>query len=146
MRLLLLNEAASPANQCSKSESLEHNTVASLQYDSVAHVPVASIWILFILSHLKLDDALFVWLISHQSAVFFSHNKPAISNQPAVLFSQNKSAPAISHQPNEQAGNCLFLYVPILCQFTFDLCRVGRQQGSLVSMFACQTEGVVLAC
>jgi hypothetical protein len=32
--------------------------------------------------------ALFVWLINHQ---------------PAVLFSQNKSAPAISHQPNEQA-------------------------------------------
>jgi hypothetical protein len=26
------------------------------------------------------------------------------SNQPAVLFSQNKSAPAISHQPNEQAA------------------------------------------
>jgi hypothetical protein len=38
------------------------------------------------------------------AAVFFSHNKPATSNQPAVLFSQNKSAPAISHQPNEQAA------------------------------------------
>jgi hypothetical protein len=25
------------------------------------------------------------------------------TNQPAVLFSQNKSAPAISHQPNEEA-------------------------------------------
>jgi hypothetical protein len=35
--------------------------------------------------------SLFVWLISHQ---------------PAVLFSQNKPAPAISHQPNEQA-TCL---------------------------------------
>jgi hypothetical protein len=35
----------------------------------------------------------FVWLISHQLVVLFSHNKPAISNQPAVLFSQNKSAP-----------------------------------------------------
>jgi hypothetical protein len=46
---------------------------------------------------------LFVWLISHQPAVLFSRNKPATSNQPAVLFSQNKSAPAISHQPNEQA-------------------------------------------
>jgi hypothetical protein len=33
--------------------------------------------------------ALFVWLISHQPAVFFSQNKPA---------------PAISHQPNEQAA------------------------------------------
>jgi hypothetical protein len=48
-------------------------------------------------------NSLFVRLISHQPAVFFSQNKPATSNQPAVLFSQNKSAPAISHQPNEQA-------------------------------------------
>jgi chromosome condensin MukBEF ATPase and DNA-binding subunit MukB len=31
-----------------------------------------------------------------------SQNKPAINNQPTVIFSQNKSAPAISHQPNEQ--------------------------------------------
>jgi hypothetical protein len=46
--------------------------------------------------------ALFVWLISHQPAVLFSQNKPAISSQPAVLFSHNKSAPATSHQPNEQ--------------------------------------------
>jgi hypothetical protein len=47
-------------------------------------------------------------LISHQPAVFFSHNEPANSNQPAVFFSQNKPAPAISHQPTEQAelGNC----------------------------------------
>jgi hypothetical protein len=43
----------------------------------------------------------FVWLTSHQPAVLFSKNKPAISNQPAVLFSQNKSALTISHQPNE---------------------------------------------
>jgi hypothetical protein len=49
--------------------------------------------------------ALFAWLISHQPAVLFSQNKPATSNQPAVIFSQNKSAPAISHQTNEQAGN-----------------------------------------
>jgi hypothetical protein len=47
--------------------------------------------------------SLFAWLISHQPAVLFSHNKSATSNQPAVLFSLNKSAPAISHQPNEQA-------------------------------------------
>jgi hypothetical protein len=50
-------------------------------------------------------NALFVWLISHQPAVLFSQNKSAISNQPAVLFSQSKPAPAISHQPNEQAAN-----------------------------------------
>jgi hypothetical protein len=51
------------------------------------------------------DSALFVWLISHQPTVLFSQNKPAITNQPAVLFSHNKPAPAISHQPNEQAGD-----------------------------------------
>jgi hypothetical protein len=51
-----------------------------------------------------LASALFVWLISHQPAVLLSQNKPAITNQPAVLFSQNKPAPAIIHQPNEQAA------------------------------------------
>jgi hypothetical protein len=50
-----------------------------------------------------LTSALFAWLISHQPAVLFYQNKSAISNQPAVLFSQNKPAPAISHQPTEQA-------------------------------------------
>jgi hypothetical protein len=35
------------------------------------------------------------------------------TNQPAVLFSQNKSAPAISHQPNEQAA----------CQMLMSRCR-----------------------
>jgi hypothetical protein len=48
-------------------------------------------------------NTLFAWLISHQPTVLFSQNKPATNNQPAVLFSQNKPAPAISHQPNEQA-------------------------------------------
>jgi hypothetical protein len=46
---------------------------------------------------------MFIWLISHQTAVLFSQNKQAISNQPAVLLSQNKPASATSHQPNEQA-------------------------------------------
>jgi hypothetical protein len=55
--------------------------------------------------------SLFAWLISHQPAVLFSHNKPATSNQPIVLFSQNKTAPAISHQPTEQG--------PILCEMQF---------------------------
>jgi hypothetical protein len=53
--------------------------------------------------HICEHRGVFAWLISHQPAVLFSHNKPATSNQPAVLFSQNKSAPAISHQPTEQA-------------------------------------------
>jgi hypothetical protein len=43
------------------------------------------------------------------AAVLFSQNKPATSNQPAVLFSHNKSAPAISHQPNEQACQYVML-------------------------------------
>jgi hypothetical protein len=47
--------------------------------------------------------ALLVFLISHQQTVLFSQNKPSTNNQPIVLFSQNKSAPAINHQPNEQA-------------------------------------------
>jgi hypothetical protein len=35
-----------------------------------------------------------------------AYQPPATSrNQPAVLFSQNKPAPAISHQPTEQAVN-----------------------------------------
>jgi hypothetical protein len=49
--------------------------------------------------------ALFVWLISHQSAVLFSQNKPATNNQPTVFFSQNKLASTISHQPNEHAAS-----------------------------------------
>jgi hypothetical protein len=42
-------------------------------------------------------DTLFVWLISHQPAVLFSQNKPAIS----TFLSEQIST---SHQPNEQAG------------------------------------------
>jgi hypothetical protein len=52
----------------------------------------------------------FARLISYQPAVLFSHNKPAINNQPAVLFSQNTPAPAISHQPTEQAANLVRLH------------------------------------
>jgi hypothetical protein len=58
---------------------------------------------------------LFAWLISHQPAV---QNKPATSNQPTVLFSQNKSAPAVSHQPTEQASE-LELHVCTLLVFWF---------------------------
>jgi hypothetical protein len=63
-------------------------------------------------------STLFAWLISHQPAVLFSHNKPATSNQPAVLFSQNKPAPAISHQPTEQAYLLSTLYnTSSTCQY-----------------------------
>jgi hypothetical protein len=45
--------------------------------------------------------------ISHQQpAVLFSQKKSATSNQSIVLFSQSKPAPAVSHQPNEQAAEC----------------------------------------
>jgi hypothetical protein len=62
--------------------------------------------------------SLFVWLISHQPAVLFSQNKSAISNQPTVLFSQNKPAPAISHQPTEQAA--LLLVYELFSQGSLD--------------------------
>jgi hypothetical protein len=48
--------------------------------------------------------------------VFSSQNKPATSNQRAVLFSQNKPAPAISHQPTEQAMIGSFLVRIFLLQ------------------------------
>jgi hypothetical protein len=48
--------------------------------------------------------------LAYQPPVLFSHNKSAISNQPAVLFSQNKPAPAIGHQPNEQAAKRLAFF------------------------------------
>jgi hypothetical protein len=41
------------------------------------------------------------------SSTFLS-DQPATRNQPTVFFSQNKSAPAISHQPNEQAANVVY--------------------------------------
>jgi hypothetical protein len=67
-------------------------------------LPIADSFDLFeSLVLLLLTCSLFAWLISHQPTVLFSHNKSATNNQPAVLFSQNKPAPAISHQPNEQA-------------------------------------------
>jgi hypothetical protein len=47
--------------------------------------------------------------LSATSQQYFSlrtNQPPATSrNQPAVLFSQNKPAPAISHQPTEQAAS-----------------------------------------
>jgi hypothetical protein len=60
-------------------------------------------------THLDQLTTLFAWLISHQTAVLFSRNKPATSNQPTILYSQNKPAPAVSHQPNEHllANTCL---------------------------------------
>jgi hypothetical protein len=54
--------------------------------------------------------ALFVWLISHQPAVFFSHNKPTISNQPTVLISQTTST---SHQPPAKRTGCKMGYAVV---------------------------------
>jgi hypothetical protein len=51
--------------------------------------------------------------LSATSQQYFSlrTNQPPATNrnQPAVLFSQNKPAPAISHQPTEQADDLLLL-------------------------------------
>jgi hypothetical protein len=57
---------------------------------------------------------LFVWFISHQPTVLFLSEQTSQHNQPAVLFSQNKPAPAISHQPNEQADCYLNLFLSSL--------------------------------
>jgi hypothetical protein len=88
--------------------------------------------------------ALFAWLISHQPAVLFSQNKPVSSNQPAVLISQNEPAPAISHQPNEQAVERQLQAVQSLLvdadakseTNTFELWK-GRLQKSLASRDIC---------
>jgi hypothetical protein len=60
--------------------------------------------------------------LSATSQQYFSlrtNQPPAISrNQPAVLFSQNKSAPAISHQPTEQAVNFFYYALYSLSLFT----------------------------
>jgi hypothetical protein len=69
--------------------------------------------------------ALFAWLISHQPAVLFSQNKPVTSNQPAVLFSQNKPAPAISHQPTEQAARAT-LVIAVWSHYHERTTRGGR--------------------
>jgi hypothetical protein len=83
-------------------------------------------------------STLFAWLISYQPAVIFSHNKSAASNQLTILFSQNKPAPAVSHQPNEQAARALaqshyaeFRYVNIwhTSAATFRLMRWTRTEG-----------------
>jgi hypothetical protein len=61
----------------------------------------------------KLDQSLGLSATSQQYFSLRTNQPPATSrNQPAVLFSQNKPAPAISHQPIEQAGDALGLYNP----------------------------------
>jgi hypothetical protein len=41
--------------------------------------------------------------LAYQPPAIITFLSEQTSNQPAVLFSQNKPAPAIRHQPNEQA-------------------------------------------
>jgi hypothetical protein len=67
--------------------------------------------------------SLLAWAVNSNAcmlgpAVLFSQNKPATNNQPAVLFSQNKPAPAISHQPNEQAASLFCLQYEALAKST----------------------------
>jgi hypothetical protein len=66
------------------------------------------------------------------SSTFLS-NKPSTSNQSAVLFSQNKSAPAISHQPNEQADQVMkFLRLLNSWLFTKKCCISYTSQQSIL--------------
>jgi hypothetical protein len=75
---------------------------------------------------MEFSGVTFVRLISHQPAVLFSQNKPAISNQPAVLFSQNKSAPAISHQPNEHAAHfAAVFYTTVIANEQKQYCSIN---------------------
>jgi hypothetical protein len=54
--------------------------------------------------HLLVPCSLGLSATSQQYFSLRTNQPPATSrNQPAVLFSQNKPAPAISHQPTEQA-------------------------------------------
>jgi hypothetical protein len=53
------------------------------------------------------------------------------SNQPAVLFSQNKSAPAISHQPTEQALS------PQLLESTYGQLSVSFARIRAVQLLTC---------
>jgi hypothetical protein len=58
----------------------------------------------------------------HQPSIFFSQNKPATS-----AFPQNKSAPAISHQPSEQAqldGNHVIHHSLKLLTLENDTCSI----------------------
>jgi hypothetical protein len=63
--------------------------------------------------------------LSTTSQQYFSlrtNQPPATSrNQPAVLFSQNKPAPAISHQPTEQAVNL----TPAFCDGVWGLEKIS---------------------
>jgi hypothetical protein len=51
------------------------------------------------------------------------------NQSPAVLFSQNKQAPAISHQPNEQAG--LGSSLRIFSFFTFFFLFFAKNYGPI---------------
>jgi hypothetical protein len=73
----------------------ESNTTAShsspAQLDELSH--------LFDWGTQQLTNSLFAWLISHQPAVLFSHNKPASS----TLLSEQTST---SHQPPANRTGC----------------------------------------
>jgi hypothetical protein len=73
-------------------------------FDPISHIP----WYMQPAMTLRSDELAACSLgLSATSQQYFSlrTNQPAATsrNQPAVLFSQSKPAPAISHQPTEQA-------------------------------------------
>jgi hypothetical protein len=55
------------------------------------------------------------------------------SHQPALLFSQNKPAPAISHQPTEQAVSPVFC-VSDLITLVFDIAKYSNQKNAVIKI------------
>jgi hypothetical protein len=69
------------------------------------HLPGSFISLVVLDGFAVLLYALFVWLFSHQPALLFSQNKPAISQQYFPLTTNQHQPSATCHRPNEQAGN-----------------------------------------
>jgi hypothetical protein len=55
--------------------------------------------------------------LAYQPPAIITFLSEQTSNQPAVLFSQNKPAPAIRHQPNEQADGGILLALKSFINF-----------------------------
>jgi hypothetical protein len=77
--------------------------------------------------------------LSATSQQYFSlrTNQPPATNrnQPAVLFSQNKPAPAISHQPTEQADDLLLLLGGCGGGVIYSICSLTSPRLSLRVLF-----------
>jgi hypothetical protein len=77
----------------------------AVKNDVHADMHIQAVDVQYVFFEVKHHDihALFVWIISHQPALRFSQNKPAISKQYFSLRTNQHQSSLISHQPNEQA-------------------------------------------